>query len=60
MSAYGNSIGLTEKESLLLDEATKNDYRIGDKLNFASWNAYIVLIWSMKGIIIFNYHRLVS
>jgi hypothetical protein len=58
MGAHGNSIGLTEEDSLLLDEATKNDYRMGDKLNFASWYAYIVLIWSMKGIIIFNYHRL--
>lgn len=59
MGHYGNSIGLTEKESLLLDEATKHDYRIGDKLHFVSWIAYIVLMWSMKGIIIFNYDRLV-
>lgn len=59
MDDYGNSIGLTEEELLLLDDVTKHDYRIGDKLHFASWMAYIVLIWSMKGIIIFNYDRLV-
>lgn len=55
----GSSIGQTYETSLQLDDATVESFRVGDKLTFASWCNYLCLTYSMKGIILFFYQRLV-
>lgn len=56
---FGNSVGQTLKTAEQLDDATVESFRVGDKLTFASWCNYICLIWSMKGIILCFYQRMV-
>lgn len=55
----GSSVGQTYASSLQLDDATVESFRVGDKLTFVSWCNYLCLTYSMKGIILFFYQRLV-
>ncbi|KAI5861005.1 hypothetical protein GGS23DRAFT_578304 [Durotheca rogersii] len=58
IGVHGSSVGQTFESADLLDDATVESFRIGDKLTFASWVCYICLIWSMKGIVLWYYDRM--
>ncbi|OTA98954.1 hypothetical protein M426DRAFT_68774 [Hypoxylon sp. CI-4A] len=58
IGVYGSSVGQTFESAAQLTDAQVESFRIGDKLTFASWNCYICLIWSMKGVVLFYYDRM--
>ncbi|KAL4951926.1 hypothetical protein BDW69DRAFT_185888 [Aspergillus filifer] len=57
---YGSNIGLNEQSALEVPDSQVGALREGSIYAFISWLAYIFMVWSFKGVLIFLYSRLTT
>ncbi|OJI95777.1 hypothetical protein ASPVEDRAFT_871137 [Aspergillus versicolor CBS 583.65] len=57
---YGSNIGLNEQSALEVPNDQVGALREGSIYAFVSWLAYIFMVWSFKGVLIFLYSRLTT
>ncbi|KAL2860814.1 uncharacterized protein BJX67DRAFT_386262 [Aspergillus lucknowensis] len=57
---FGNNIGLDYKTAELVPDHMVPRIRKGSQLAFAAWVFYILLVWSLKGVVIFLYSRITT
>ncbi|KAE8154453.1 hypothetical protein BDV25DRAFT_126534 [Aspergillus avenaceus] len=57
---HGNNITLNEETAELVRDSEVPLLEKGSQLAFAAWVFYILLVWSLKGVVIFLYSRITT